>query len=561
MSTRRLLGRRPSTPARTSVSSRPGHTLPSDVLGQTCRRIGIVGIVFASLWAITIVMNTMVARWLGEMAFMREIWPYPGLLVSATGVASSLVLTFLAARLSGKPILMDVGSGYLVFQCFLIGILSQWAPVPITPRVSWVVIPILFYPAIVPNTPKKTLVTSLLAASMEPLALGLTSLMRGVQGHLSLFYLLWDFLPNYISAFLVVIPVKIIHGLGQQVRRARELGSYRLEERLGQGGMGEVFRASHQMLARPAAVKLIRSEVIGSSSPSVARVIMERFRREAEAAASLRSPHTINLYDFGVSHDGTFFLVMELLEGLDLETLVDRFGPVPPGRAVHLLRQVCESLEEAHARGLVHRDIKPSNIFTCRMGLEVDFVKVLDFGLVKAMGEAGQEATLLTAPDSTTGTPAYIAPEMVRGDGAVDHRVDIYTLGCVGYWLLTGHLVFEAPNAIQLMYQHANAAPIPPSQRSELEISSELDRVILACLAKLPQDRPPTAGELSRRLAAALNGDGWTAEQAHHWWDRHRPECAQQPCECEKRMLSKTVEAPAWEPVETPSPELDTVRT
>ncbi|HEX2249879.1 MAG TPA: serine/threonine-protein kinase [Gemmatimonadales bacterium] len=561
MTTRRLLGRRPSTPVRTSASTRPGHSLPSDVLGQTCRRVGIVGIVFASLWAITILMNTFVARWMGEMAFMREIWPHPGLLVSATGVASSLLLTVLAARLSGKPILMDVGSGYLVLQCFLIGILSQWAPVPITPRVSWVVIPILFYPAIVPNTPKKTLITSLLAASMEPLALGLTSVVRGVQPNLSLFYLLWDFLPNYISAFLVVIPVKIIHSLGQQVRRARELGSYRLEERLGQGGMGEVFRATHQMLARPAAVKLIRSEVIGTSTPSAARVIVERFRREAEAAASLRSPHTINLYDFGVSHDGTFFLVMELLEGLDLETLVERFGPVPPERAVHLLRQVCESLEEAHVRGLVHRDIKPSNIFTCRMGLEVDFVKVLDFGLVKAMGEAGQEATLLTAPDSTTGTPAYIAPEMVRGDGAVDHRVDIYNLGCVGYWLLTGHLVFEAPNAIQLMYQHANAAPIPPSQRSELEISSEVDSVILACLAKLPQDRPQTAGELSRRLAAAVNGDGWTDEKAHHWWDRHRPECAQQPCECEKRMLSKTVEAPAWEPLETPSAELDTVRT
>jgi hypothetical protein len=159
-----------------------------------------VGIVFASLWAITIVMNTMVARWLGEMAFMREIWPYPGLLVSATGVASSLVLTFLAARLSGKPILMDVGSGYLVLQCFLIGILSQWAPVPITPRVSWVVIPILFYPAIVPSTPKKTLVTSLLAASMEPLALGLTSLLRGVQRHLRVYYKLWDLHPNDKSA-------------------------------------------------------------------------------------------------------------------------------------------------------------------------------------------------------------------------------------------------------------------------------------------------------------------------------------------------------------------------
>jgi len=558
MSTRRLLGRRPSTPIRTSASSRPGQSLPSDVLGQTCRRLGIVGVVFASLWAITIFMNTFVARWLGEMAFMREIWPFPGLLVATIGIASSLGMTLLAMRLSGKPILVDVGSGFLVLQCLLISILSQWAPVPISPRVSWVVIPILFYPAIVPNTPKKTLVTSLLAASMEPLALGL-SYLRGVQVDLNAFYLLWNFLPNYISAFLVVIPVKIIHGLGQQVRRARELGSYRLEEQLGKGGMGEVFRATHQMLARPAAVKLIRSEILGSSSPSAARVIMERFRREAEAAASLRSPHTINLYDFGASHDGTFFLVMEMLDGLDLETLVERFGPVPPERAVYLLRQVCESLEEAHTRGLIHRDIKPSNIFTCRMGLAVDFVKVLDFGLVKAMGEQDREATLLTAPDSTTGTPAYIAPEMVRGDGAVDHRVDIYTLGCVGYWLLTGRLVFQAPNAIQLMYQHANATPIPPSQRSELEIPRELDSVILACLAKLPEDRPQTAGELSHRLAAAVNGDGWTEEHAHRWWDRHHPECAQQPCECEKRMLTKTMEAP-WEPVETPTPELDPAR-
>lgn len=550
MNPRRFLSRRPSTPTRVTVSSRPGQSLPSDLLGQTCRRVGIVSVVFASLWVFTILMNTVVARWFGEMAFMREIWPFPGNVVATLGVASSIVMTMLARRLSSKPeVLVDLGAGYLVLQCLLISILSQWAPAPITPRISWVVIPILFYPAIVPNTPKKTLVTSLLAASMEPLALGLTHL-RGVQVHLSSFYLLWDFLPNYICAFLVVIPVKIIHGLGQQVKRARELGSYRLEEQLGKGGMGEVFRATHQMLARPAAVKLIRSEIIGSSTPSAARVIVERFRREAEAAASLRSPHTISLYDFGVSHDGTFFLVMELLDGLDLETLVERFGPVPPDRAVYLLRQACQSLEEAHVRGLVHRDLKPSNIFTCRMGLDVDFVKVLDFGLVKAMGDGGREATLLTAPDSTTGTPAYIAPEVVRGDRVADHRVDIYTLGCVAYWLLTGRLVFQAPNAIQLMYQHANTAPVPPSQRSELEIPPELDEIILACLAKLPEDRPQSAGELARRLAAAVQADGWNEERAHRWWDRHHPECAQYPSECEKRLLTKTMDV-GWEPVGT----------
>ena len=557
MTTRRLLGRRPSTPVRTSPS-RSGQSLPSDVLDQTCRRVGIVSLVFASLWAFTLFMNNVVAGWLGEMAFMRDLWPFPGNLVALIGVVTSLGMTGLAYRLSGKSALLDLGSGYLIVQCFLVSILSQWAPVPLTPRVSWVCIPILFYPAIVPTGPRKTLITSLLAASTEPLALVVTHL-RGVPLHLTPFYLLWDFLPTYICAFLVVIPVKIIHKLGQQVRRARELGSYRLEEPLGKGGMGEVFRATHQMLARPAAVKLIRSEVIGSSTPAAARVITQRFRREAEAAASLRSPHTISLYDFGVSQDGTFFLVMELLDGLDLETLIERFGPVSPERTVYLLRQVCASLAEAHARGLVHRDIKPSNIFTCRMGLDVDFVKVLDFGLVKGVGERDREATMLTAPDSTTGTPAYIAPEMVRGDRAPDHRVDIYALGCVGYWLLTGRLVFQAPNAIQLMYQHANATPVAPSQRSELEIPAALDRVILACLAKFPEDRPQSAGELSELLLAAVPEAGWTKERAHRWWDRHHPEAtATWPRDTENRILSKTMDI-GWVPVESSSAELDSV--
>ncbi len=534
------------------MSSRPGQSLPSDVVGQTCRRLGIVGIVFASLWALTLFMNTVVAGWFGEMSFLQDLWPLPGHLVAATGIASSIAMTVLAHRLSGKPVLMDVGAGFLVLQCMLVSILSQWAPVPTSPRVSWVCIPILFYPAIVPNTPKKTLVTSLLAASTEPLALYLSHL-RGVPVNLSAFYLLWAFLPNYVCAFMSVIPVKIIYQLGHQVRRARELGSYRLEEPLGRGGMGEVFRATHQMLARPAAVKLIRPEILGSSAPAAARVIVERFRREAEAAASLRSPHTIGLYDFGVANDGTFFLVMELLDGLDLETLVERFGPLPPERVVHILRQACASLEEAHTRGLVHRDIKPSNIFTCRLGLDVDFVKVLDFGLVKAIDDGAREATLLTAPDSTTGTPAYIAPEMVRGDRVADHRVDIYTLGCVGYWLLTGRLVFEAPNAIQLMYQHANAMPIPPSQRSELEIPSELDSVILACLAKYPEDRPQTAGELSRRLATAVSTT-WTDDQAHRWWDRHHPASTRaEPVESDTQMLTKTIDS-TWESVDTPAP-------
>jgi eukaryotic-like serine/threonine-protein kinase len=525
---------------------------------QTCRRVGIVSTVFASIWAFMTTVNHFVIRLMSER--VETLYPFPGTLIGAVGVGTSLAMVYISRKhCDRQQFLIDLGSVYLIVQCMLISLLSHWIPIPLVPRVSWVCIAILIYPAIVPNTPRKTLLTSLLAASTEPLAMGVSAL-RGVEFQGGLLYVAWTSLPNYICAFLSIVPVKIIHGLGQQVRQARELGSYRLEEPLGKGGMGEVFRATHQLLARPAAVKLIRSEVLGSSSRGAQRIIIERFRREAEAAASLRSPHTINLYDFGVANDGTFFLVTELLDGLDLETLVERFGPIPPERAVYLLRQVCASLEEAHAHGLVHRDIKPSNIFTCRMGLAVDFVKVLDFGLVKAIGEDSRDATLLTAPDATTGTPAYIAPEIVRGDRVADHRVDIYTLGCVAYWLLTGRLVFQAPNAIQLMYQHANTEPAPPSQRSEHEITPELDRVILTCLAKLPEQRPQSAAELSRMLVEAVPGPAWTEELAHRWWDRHHPEMAQAETTAEhKRMLTKTMEA-MWEPIETPVDELDPAR-
>ncbi|HTO73089.1 MAG TPA: serine/threonine-protein kinase, partial [Gemmatimonadales bacterium] len=194
-----------------------------------------------------------------------------------------------------------------------------------------------------------------------------------------------------------------------------------------------------------------------------------------------------------------------------------------------------------HQRGLIHRDIKPSNIFTCRLGLQTDFVKVLDFGLVKGRGELERRDAMLTAPDATAGTPAYIAPEMVRGDSPIDHRVDIYALGCVAYWLLTGQLVFEAPNAIQLMIAHSNTPPVPPSQRIELEIPPAFDALVLACLAKRPDERPATAAELGRRLATVLTGEPWGEEKARHWWHRHHPESAKgAPIRCDV-LLSRTI--------------------
>ncbi|HEU5154908.1 MAG TPA: serine/threonine-protein kinase, partial [Gemmatimonadales bacterium] len=397
--------------------------MPTELFFQTCKRVGAAAMAFAVLWTFALIMNNIVARILGVTMLYYPVWPMPGNLICGIGLAASVFMVFISRRAGMKPdVLLDLGSAYLVLTSLLIGLIEQWEPHVSEPNPSWIIVGIVLYPSIVPNTPRKTLITGLLAASMGPLALWITTL-RGHEVNATLFNYLWAFLPNYVAAAIAVVPAKVIRGLGQQVSKARELGSYRLEEVLGKGGMGEVYRASHHTLARPAAIKLIRQEVLGSTSAAGARLILERFRREAQATASLKSPHTISLYDFGVSEDGTFFLVMELLDGLDLERLVQKYGPIPPERVAYLLEQACASLEEAHVNGLVHRDIKAGNIFTCRLGLEVDFVKVLDFGLVKTEStDPGQ--SLMTAPNATAGTPAYIAPETVLGT-KVDHRADI----------------------------------------------------------------------------------------------------------------------------------------
>jgi serine/threonine-protein kinase len=297
-----------------------------------------------------------------------------------------------------------------------------------------------------------------------------------------------------------VVISHVMARLGQQVSREREMGSYRLGELLGRGGMGEVYLATHRMLARPAAIKLIRREVLASGDDTTAQTAVARFRREAEAAAKLRSPHTVELYDFGVTDEGTLYLVMELLEGDNLEHLVRQQGPLAPERVIHILLQVCESLEEAHSYGLVHRDIKPANIHLGRLGLRQDFVKVLDFGLVRSMAGPSEES-LTGAAGLTPGTPAYLAPEMAQ-ERTVDGRADLYSLGCVAYYLLTGHLVFEGDTPLQTILKHLQQPPDPPSQRTDRPIPAELEAVVLACLAKRPDDRPATARELAERLAA-----------------------------------------------------------
>jgi Serine/threonine protein kinase len=285
--------------------------------------------------------------------------------------------------------------------------------------ISWVCVTIVLWPAIAPSSPRKTLLAAVAAATSIPIAIW-----YGLSIHpnpaINSFVLLWLILPGYVCSVLAVVPANVIRNLGKQVRKARELGSYQLEDLLGKGGMGEVYRARHRLLARPAAVKLISPAALRGSSADENRVVIERFRREAEAAATLRSPHTIELYDYGVAEDGTFYYVMEMLDGIDFHELVHRHGPLPGERVVHLLLQACDSLGEAHLAGLVHRDVKPSNMFACRMGLSVDFVKVLDFGLVKKDLDHSEHEMDLTTAGSVSGTPAFMAPESVSGMEPLD---------------------------------------------------------------------------------------------------------------------------------------------
>src|SRR5690606_11921480 len=283
---------------------------------------------------------------------------------------------------------------------------------------------------------------------------------------------------------LAVVPSKVMAHLAGQVRSARRMGAYELTSKLGGGGMGEVWRARHRLLRRPAAIKLIRQDALSKGDSAL---ILTRFEREAQATAELESPHTVELYDFGVAQDGSLYYVMELLNGQDLESLVKEFGPMPPERVIFILLQVLDSLDDAHARGLVHRDIKPANILVCRRGRQHDFVKVVDFGLVRINAPMELATSIIhTGEGKILGTPAYLAPETVTGSREVDGRADLYSLGCVAYFLLTGQNIFEAGSAMSMAVAHVTEPPVPPSQKADQPIPVELDELVLQCLAKDP---------------------------------------------------------------------------
>lgn len=517
MSTDADIAREPSSTTSGGVLS-SGTSLPRDIIDRARERVKIAAFVFVGTWLFVIIMNEGIGRLAMDTELLDRLWGPRQTVLTLIGLVSSFAMAWIASRMKHNPeMVLDMGLVFEVLNALIISLVTEWHPRQDAQAVSWVCVTIVLWPAIAPSSPRKTLIAALAAATTVPLGIWYGLSIHPVQ-NFNWFVLLWLVLPPYVCAALAVIPANVIRGLGRQVKKARELGSYQIEELLGKGGMGEVYRARHRLLARPAAVKLISPQALRGSSADENRIVIERFRREAEAAATLRSPHTIELYDYGVAEDGTFYYVMELLDGIDFQELVRRHGPLPSERVMHLMLQACDSLGEAHLGGLVHRDVKPSNMVACRMGLRVDYVKVLDFGLVKGDPSHSEKQLEITTAGSVSGTPAFMAPESVSGIGTVGPAADVYALGCVAYYLLTGQTVFKAANPTMMMLQHVQAPPVPPSLKAPHPVPRDMEEVIMRCLAKDPSDRPADAAELAQLLERCRVAMPWTDARAHEWW-------------------------------------------
>jgi eukaryotic-like serine/threonine-protein kinase len=315
-----------------------------------------------------------------------------------------------------------------------------------------------------------------------------------------------------VSVALTVLISHVIYGLRRKVAEASQVGQYRLDEKIGEGGMGMVYRASHAMLRRPTAIKLLSPGRSGEQA-------VTRFEREVQTTATLTHPNTVAIYDYGRTPEGVFYYAMEYLDGVDLEGLVALNGPQPAARVVHILTQIAGALGEAHRAGLIHRDIKPANVILCERGGVADFVKVVDFGLVKEVAAGGALGT--TQSNTINGTPLYMSPESILTPESIDARSDLYALGAVGYFLLTGKPVFEALSIVEVCAQHLHAEVIAPSRRSKLAVPPDLEALILSCLAKDAAERPASAAKLLRALSL-LEIEEWTEDEATAWWSEHR---------------------------------------
>jgi hypothetical protein len=378
----------------------------------------------------------------------------------------------------------------------------------------------LLYGVVIPNDPKVTARVVLTMAIGPPVILAMLTQVHAANGTMAQMVAGEVAASNAVfvvlGAAVAIFAAYVVNGLRKDLHDAKHVGQYELGHKLGEGGMGEVYLAEHQLLKRPCALKLINPDHRGNP------VTLARFQREVQAAAKLTHPNTIEIFDYGHTDDGTFYYVMEYLPGINLADLVGQFGPLPPGRAIYLMRQVCKSLAEAHCHGIVHRDLKPANIFLAILGGECDVAKVLDFGLVKLT--ASPDSPKLTTDFTVSGTPWFMSPEQATCVRGIDGRADIYSIGAVLYFALTGKPPFDEETPAAVMAAHASQQIRPPSQLG-FDVPGDLEAVVLKCLAKTPADRFACAREVAVALGSCRCAADWDDARAERWWleqaDKH----------------------------------------
>lgn len=469
------------------------------------------------------------------------------LLLGALWSSGMALLVIFLLRRDRSPIqLISIAILFQAVISFLGATVDAFFPYPENyvpgPRAFWTCIWIVLYPLLVPLSPRLSLLSSSLSVTVIYFTFHLPPKIIPEQ-HVPPIVIEMVVETHLLMVLIAYAAARGVHFLNWQIAHERKKGSYELVSLLGNGAMGQVWLARHRMLRRPAALKIIDPIKLDAASEEDRKRVIQRFEREAQATSSLYNQHSISLYDFGVMEDGSFFYVMEALDGYDLDEFVSRWGMLSPARTVYLMLQICDSLIEAHRIGLIHRDLKPANVFVCRYGFETDFIKVLDFGMVKVEHNIGpqlsgdkipmlgaHESAALTSEGQISGTPAFMAPEMIERK-KVDSRYDIYALGCVGYWMLTSSWVFPFPTVSAQVLAHLEKTPEPVSKRRGEPVPEDLEKLIMKCLEKGPNSRPQTVVEIRQALREIQLqlAETWTQDDAQQWWREHAKEDGDRP--------------------------------
>ncbi len=482
------------------------------------RRLGTVAAGFGSLFVFVTTMRSLVIS--HAQLPVRENLGLANAITLGFALALFGLFALTRSRAPARKVL-ELGLLYEIVLCVGLAfeeqlLLDFFDP---DPSLSFTVVVLLIFPLLVPTPwPRRIVVT--LVASLSPLIALPAALAASGEVMPETRFILANTIPSVVVGLFALYGARVAHVLRSEADAARQIGSYELLERIGEGAMGQVWRAHHRLLAREAALKLIHPESLGDDRETA----QARFEREACATAALKSPHTVALYDYGQTDAGTYYYAMELLEGMTLERLVRLHGPLPEERVLYVLRQIALSLAEAHQNDLLHRDVKPANIALARVGLELDFVKVLDFGLVKFMEPRARDVQL-TQEQAPTGTPAFMSPEVILGE-ALTPGSDLYSLGCTAYWMLTGALLFDATTPMKMMMAHVHETAVPPSKATELDVHPAVDALVMRCLEKDPRARFRDAVQLLAAIEAASRAlpRVWSNHDATEWWTKRPSE-------------------------------------